>query len=98
MIDHTLDPLPRRTAPSRKKSRDIRGWFSRDTMARAGHYADVSWTRVLLPVAISLALGLAGLLSGPGALGAMLQLAALVGLAVNLPALLLKASFAPRRG
>lgn len=97
MIDHTLDPLPRRTPSSSTQVHGERPWFSGDTMNRAWHYDDVTWPRLVLPVLASLVLGMAGLLTAPGALSAVMLLAGLVGVGINLPALILKAAFTPRR-
>lgn len=97
MIDHTLDPLPKRTTRTDIGERGGRMWFSRETMARASHYADVSWVRVALPALVSLALVAAGLMAGPGTPGALALLAGLIGSAVTLPAALLKATYAPRK-
>ena len=96
MIDHTLDPLPRRTPASRTQAHGERLWFSGDTMNRAWHYDDVTWPRLILPVLASLLLAIAGLMTAPGALSAVMLLAGLAGLGINLPALALKALFTPR--
>ena len=96
MIDHTLDPLPKRTTRTDIGEQGGRMWFSRETMFRASHYADVSWTRIALPALACLALVAAGLATGPGALSALALLAGLVGSAITLPAALLKATYAPR--
>lgn len=97
MIDHTLDPLPKRTTRTDVGKRAGRMWFSRETMSRAAHYADVSWARIALPALGSLALVAAGLATGPGTLSALALLAGLVGSAMTLPAALLKATYLPRK-
>lgn len=97
MIDHTLDPLPKRTTRTDVGERDGRMWFSKETMMRASHYADVSWTRIALPALASLALIAGGLTTDAGVPSALALLAGLVGAAVTVPAALLKASYTPRR-
>lgn len=95
MIDHTLDPLPKRTTRTDTGERDGRMWFSRETISRAAHYADVSWTRIALPALASLALVASGVLTGPGTLSGLALLAGLVGCVLSLPAALLKAIYTP---
>jgi len=97
MIDHTLDPLPKRTTRTDVGKRAGRMWFSRETMSRASHYADVSWMRIALPALGSLALLATGLVSGAGGLSALAVLAGLIGSALTLPAAVLKATYAPRK-
>lgn len=97
MIDHTLDPLPKRTTRTDVGERDGRMWFSKETMLRASHYADVSWMRIGLPALASLALIAAGLTTGAGSLSALALLAGLVGAAITVPAAVLKACYAPHR-
>lgn len=97
MIDHTLDPLPKRAMRTDIGERGGRMWFSRETMDRAAHYADVSWGRIATPALVSLALLAAGLATGPGSLSGLALLAGLVGSAISLPCALLKACYAPRR-
>lgn len=97
MIDHTLDPLPKRTLRTDDGEHGGRMWFSRETMSRASHYADVSWTRIGVPALASLALVLAGLLTGPGSFSGLMLLAGLIGSVLSLPGALLKATYAPRR-
>jgi hypothetical protein len=96
MIDHTLDPLPKRTSRTDDGEHGGRLWFSKETMMRASHYADVSWTRIAMPALVSLVLVLAGVLTGPGGLSGLMLLAGLVGCALSLPCALLKATYAPR--
>ncbi|MED5548232.1 MAG: hypothetical protein VX529_02655 [Pseudomonadota bacterium] len=96
MIDHTLDPLPKRAHRTDTGEHDGRMWFSRETMSRASHYADVSWLRIALPALTSLGLVAAGVLTAAGLPSALCLLAGLAGSAITLPAALLKATYAPR--
>lgn len=98
MIDHTLDPLPKRTTRTDDGEHGGRMWFSRETMFKASHYADVPWIRIAAPAVLSLALVLAGLLTGPGALSGVALLIGLFGSILSLPAAILKATYTPRKG
>ncbi|WP_339332593.1 hypothetical protein [uncultured Maricaulis sp.] len=96
MIDHTFDPLPRRTT---RTDHDVRGgqiWFSRDTINKARSYDDVSWLQVSRTAQIGAGLALTGLLLGSGQLGSLLILAGIAGIAVNMPAMILKAAYSAK--
>jgi hypothetical protein len=83
MIDHTLDHLPKRTNPESHALRGGRTWFSNRTILRARHFADVSWRRLLCPVAISAGLVAAGQLLLTGELAALANLVGGIGLVVS---------------
>jgi hypothetical protein len=95
MIDHTLDPLPKRATRTDDGEHGGRMWFSKETMSQAGHYADVSWFRIAGPAVLSLALLVGGYLTGPSSLSGLAMLAGFIGCAFSLPAALLKATYAP---
>ena len=97
MIDHTLDPLPRRATRTDHDSRGGRTWFSRDTMNRAQHFADVSWASVLRPVLISAVIAFTGLVLAPGTLPAFMMLGGVAGLVLTLPCVVRKALYTPKR-
>lgn len=80
MIDHTLDHLPSRTNPESHALRGGRTWFSNRTICRARHYADLSWSRLLWPLAISALLVAAGQLLLSGDMAALANLAGGIGL------------------
>tara|TARA_Y100000052_G_C2944451_1_gene82850 strand:- start:652 stop:954 length:303 start_codon:yes stop_codon:yes gene_type:complete len=90
MIDHTLDPLPKRITRTDEGEHGGRMWFSKETVFQASHYADVPWIRVLAPAVLSLSLVLAGLLTGPGSLSGLALLVGFIGCVLSLPATLLK--------
>ena len=96
MIDHTLDPLPKRTTRTDEGEHGGRMWFSKETVFQAAHYADVPWLRVLAPAVLSLSLVLAGLLTGPSSLSGLALLAGCVGSALSVPAALLKLMAHPK--
>jgi len=98
MIDHTLDPLPRRTT---RTDHDVRGgriWFSRETINKARSYDDVSWLQVSRTAQIGAGLMAAGLMIGSGAASSVLILSGVVAIAANMPALILKAAYASKAG
>ncbi len=91
MIDHTLDPLPKRTTRTDQGGHGGRMWFSKDTVFKASHYSDVPWIRVAAPAVFSVSLVLAGLATGPGSLSGLALLVGAIGCAVSLPTVVLKA-------
>lgn len=96
MIDHTLDPLPRRSTGT---DHDVRGgqiWFSRDTINKARSYDDVSWLQVSRTALIGAGIAALGLAMGSGNLGSLLILVGLAAVVSNMPALILKATYASR--
>ncbi len=98
MIDHTLDPLPRRTT---RTDHDVRGgriWFSRETINKARSYDDVSWLQVSRTAQIGTGLVAAGLLLGAGGASSLLILSGVAAIAINMPALILKAAYASKAG
>ena len=98
MIDHTLDPLPRRTT---RTDHDVRGgriWFSRETINKARSYDDVSWLHVSRTAQIGAGLVTAGLLLGMGGVSSLLILSGVAAIAINMPALILKAAYAAKAG
>ncbi|WP_291843639.1 hypothetical protein [Maricaulis sp.] len=98
LIDHTLDPLPRRTS---RTDHDIRGgrvWFSNDTINRARCYNDISWLRTSRTAILGAGLITLGLFLGSGGASSLLILAGIAAIAINLPALILKAAYAARAG
>ncbi|WP_297732132.1 hypothetical protein [uncultured Maricaulis sp.] len=98
MIDHTLDPLPRRTT---RTDHDVRGgriWFSRETINKARSYDDVSWLQVSRTAQIGVGLAAAGLLLGMGGASSLLILSGVAAIAINMPALILKAAYAAKAG
>lgn len=74
MIDHTLDHLPKRTNPESHALRGGRTWFSSRTISRARHFADLSWSCLLVPLGISVALVVSGQLLLGGDLAALANL------------------------
>tara|TARA_R110001592_G_scaffold156802_1_gene387519 strand:- start:230 stop:532 length:303 start_codon:yes stop_codon:yes gene_type:complete len=80
MIDHTLDHLPKRTNPESHALRGGRTWFSNRTISRARHFADLSWTWLLVRLAISVALVASGQLLLSGDLAGVANLLGGVGL------------------
>ncbi|MHA6287976.1 hypothetical protein [Maricaulis sp. CAU 1757] len=92
MIDHTFDPLPKRTPEDRHEVQTGQGWFSSKTMDRAAHFADVSWTRVAAPAVLSLACVVAGFAMSGGLLPALLVIGGGLGSLFSLPAVALKAT------
>ena len=98
LIDHSFDPLPRRTT---RKDHDVRGgriWFSRETINKARSYDDVSWLRVSRTAQIGAALVAAGLLIGAGGTSSLLILSGVAAIASNITALLLQAAYASNAG
>ncbi|MFT6462372.1 MAG: hypothetical protein ACJA0Y_001877 [Maricaulis maris] len=96
MIDHTLDPLPRRSTGT---DHDVRGgqiWFSRDTINKARSHADESWLQASRTAQVGTGMALLGLALGSGNLGSLLILAGLVAILSNMPALILKATYASK--
>tara|TARA_R110000868_G_scaffold234257_3_gene487942 strand:+ start:839 stop:1141 length:303 start_codon:yes stop_codon:yes gene_type:complete len=90
MIDHSFEHLPKRTNPESHALRGGRTWFSTRTISRARHYADVSWTRLLCPVAISAALVAAGQLLLSGEVAALANLVGGIGLVISANGLISK--------
>lgn len=80
MIDHTLDHLPKRTNPESHALRGGRTWFSNRTISRARHFADLSWSCLLVPLGISVALVVSGQLVLGGDLAALANLLGGIGL------------------
>ncbi len=98
MIDHSFEHLPRRTNPDSHALRGGRTWFSTRTISRARHYADVSWTRLLCPLAISLALVAAGQWLLSGDIAALANLVGLIGLLVSANGVISKFTLGLDRG
>ncbi|SDL59777.1 hypothetical protein [Maricaulis salignorans] len=80
MIDHTLDHLPKRTNPESHALRGGRTWFSNRTISRARHFADLSWTCLCVPLAVSVALVASGQVLLSGDLAALANLLGGIGL------------------
>ncbi|WP_417469408.1 hypothetical protein [Maricaulis sp.] len=80
MIDHTLDHLPKRTSPESHALRGGRTWFSTRTISRARHFADLSWTSLLVQLGASAALIASGQLLLPGDFAALANLLGGIGL------------------
>ncbi|OLF75370.1 hypothetical protein AWH62_05985 [Maricaulis sp. W15] len=98
LIDHTLDPLPRRTTRTDHDVRGGRVWFSTDTIDRARSYNDISWLRTARTAIFGAGLITLGLLLGSGGGTSLLILAGIGAVAFNLPALILKASYTAKAG
>lgn len=98
MIDHTFDPLPKR---STRTDHDVRGgriWFSRETINKARSYDDVSWLQVSRTAQIGAGLVAGGLLLGSGGMSSLMILSGVAAIAINMPALILKAAYAAKAG
>jgi hypothetical protein len=91
LIDQSLGPLARRADPDRHAIRGGKTWFSRDTIYRAQHYADLRWTRILVPAAAFAALFALGQFVLVGELAALAKLVAGIGLLVGLHGIASKA-------
>ncbi|WP_417481173.1 hypothetical protein [Maricaulis sp.] len=90
MIDHTLDHLPKRTNPESHALRGGRTWFSTRTISRARHFADLSWTCLLVPLALSAGLLASGQLLLSGDMAGMANLLGGAGLIYSVHRILSK--------